>query len=70
MCDELCGVDIDCAEHDGETFGDPEDCTKYFECLDSELVHKDCSARLFFDCERKVCDFDYQATCQHVCLIE
>ena len=70
VCEDWCGIDIDCADHNAEKFGDPEDCTKYYECWNLDLLHRDCPEGLVFDCESKVCNWDYESTCQTTCPTE
>ena len=67
VCEDFCGVGIDCLRNNVDKFGDPVDCTKYYECWNFNLYHNDCPAGLVFDCERKLCDWDWASTCQPPC---
>ena len=67
-CEDWCGIDIVCVgDYVDKLFGDPDDCTKYYECAPLDLVHRECSPGLAFDCLRKRCDWDYLSVCQPPC---
>jgi hypothetical protein len=56
----LIAVDCDASCESGVMYSDALDCTKFFECSNSELVHKSCGPGTYFDDETRVCSWSWQ----------
>ena len=71
VCHWWCGDYVrDCSQYNATErvrFGDTEDCTKYYQCYESELTHNECPEPWFFDCETDICNWEQQTTCQPEC---
>lgn len=62
--DDICKTD-----HDGNFIRDPDDCSRYFECNDTELVKETtCWDDLLFDMDSIDCRPPDTVTCQNVIL--
>lgn len=57
-------IDPDCRNSDSYLFPYPGDCTKYYECANSQKIEMDCPSGLWFNPTLTICDYPYQAGCE------
>ena len=53
---------INCGEHDGERFSDPDDCTMYYVCAGTVLHHAACTDGQLFNGLSGTCGWDSVCT--------
>jgi hypothetical protein len=47
----------------------PDDCSKFYQCINGYPVPMDCAPGLYFCTEKEVCDWSWDTDCTYDCII-